>query len=154
MQKSNHHHQNEEEMIATTCEQSARLLACGVDPKTADMMWDRLDENRDYLLLSASWETNRIKNRKITVNTIPAWSLSALLTSVLPRKIKAEKEYLNYTLNLHPYFMDGWQIKYSYREYDLVEEVILHPELLTLPVLRCGGRVALGFDKEFIKEIK
>ena len=43
---------------------------------------------------------------------------------------------------------------YSYREYDPVEEVILHPELLTLPVLRCGGRVALGFDKEFIKEIK
>lgn len=105
-------------MIATTCEQSARLLACGVNPKTADMMWDRLDENRDYLLLSASWETNRIKNRKITDNTIPAWSLSALLTLVLPRKIKAEKEYLNYTLNLHPYFMGGWQIKYSYREYD------------------------------------
>lgn len=105
-------------MIATTCEQSARLLACGVDPKTADMMWDRLDENRDYLLLSASWETNRIKNRKITDNTIPAWSLSALLMLVLPRKIQAKKEYLNYTLNLHPYFMGGWQIKYSYREYD------------------------------------
>ena len=41
---------------------------------------------------------------------------------------------------------------YSYRDYDPVEEVIMHPELLVLPVLRRKNKVVLGFDSAFIKE--
>lgn len=41
---------------------------------------------------------------------------------------------------------------YSFREYDPVEEVIMHPELLKTPVLRKKNKVTLGFDSAFIKE--
>ena len=71
-------------MIATTPEQSQRLLACGVSPDTADMCW-------------TTWENDGEKITQLNVhdeycyevqclNPIPAWSLSALL-GLLPKKI-------------------------------------------------------------------
>ena len=41
---------------------------------------------------------------------------------------------------------------YQYRDYDPVEEVILHPELLMLPVLRKNKKTVIGFSDSFIKE--
>ncbi len=41
---------------------------------------------------------------------------------------------------------------YAWREYDPAEELIMHPELLVMPVLRAGGRVHPGFSPEFIEE--
>ena len=41
---------------------------------------------------------------------------------------------------------------FAFREYDPVEEVILHPELLVLPVLRKKNKAVLGFNASFIKE--
>lgn len=78
-------------MIATTKDQSARLLKCGVSADTADMLWARLDEARDHNLYAVPWYTPRLPNRKITDNNIPAWSLSALLTKVLPHNISVDK---------------------------------------------------------------
>lgn len=72
---------------ATTKEQSVRLLQCGVDPKTADMVWthfesddeqyERLDVMSEY-----AYEVSSLK-------PIPAWSLSALL-ALLPKEIYDE----------------------------------------------------------------
>jgi len=42
--------------------------------------------------------------------------------------------------------------KYAYMEFDAQEEVMEHPELLTLPVLRNKGKAIIGFDEAFIKE--
>lgn len=41
---------------------------------------------------------------------------------------------------------------FAFRDYDPIEEVILHPELLVLPVLRRKNKVVLGFEAAFIKE--
>lgn len=72
--------------IATTQDQSSRLLRCGVPADTADMMWSRLDETRDHSLYAIPWYTPRLPNRKITDNNFPAWSLGALL-GFLPKTI-------------------------------------------------------------------
>ena len=66
--------------IATTKEQSARLLACGVLPETADMMW--LAWQRDVLVgCPNTFDTTTKKKAS------PAWSLSALLEKVLPKRL-------------------------------------------------------------------
>lgn len=63
--------------IATTPSQSRRLLQCGVDPKTADMMFT------PHNTLSAEPYKETLKDR----GYFPAWSLSALL-ALLPEKIE------------------------------------------------------------------
>ncbi|MGH0053848.1 MAG: arsenate reductase family protein [Sphaerochaetaceae bacterium] len=35
---------------------------------------------------------------------------------------------------------------YAWRSYDPTEELVAHPELLRTPVLRCKGKVHLGYD--------
>ena len=70
--------------IATTREQSARLLQCGVDPETADMVWtcfESDDEQYDKLgvMDEFAYEFSALK-------PIPAWSLSALL-NLMPRTV-------------------------------------------------------------------
>lgn len=85
--------------IATTGEQSQRLLRCGVSTDTADMMWSRLDETRDHSLYAIPWYTPRQPNRKITDNDFPAWSLSALL-ELLPKEIDID----GYSYRISIYF--------------------------------------------------
>lgn len=86
--------------IATTREQSARLLQCGVDPKTADMFYQvpitlsQKQRGEDILLIKKPDKT------LYNIDT-PAWSLSALL-AILPMRI--EKHYKDYVLHIqsHP----------------------------------------------------
>lgn len=40
----------------------------------------------------------------------------------------------------------------EYMQYDEREELSEHNELFRTPVLRCGGRTALGFDETFLRE--
>lgn len=71
--------------IATTPhEQSQRLLACGVPADTADMAY----ATNDDILLTAPYA--EMRDRFKETNCIPAWSLSALLTKVLPSNIRYE----------------------------------------------------------------
>ena len=71
--------------IATTAEQSARLLACGVPADTADMIYQtpitasQKATREDILLVRKADET-------LFDTDTPAWSLSALL-GLLPREI-------------------------------------------------------------------
>lgn len=39
---------------------------------------------------------------------------------------------------------------YSFREYDVEEELMEHPQLLKTPVLRSKGRVHMGFDTDLL----
>ena len=80
--------------IATTKEQSVRLLQCGVDPKTADMCYQFIDEccnNTDNPICSTPKEQyatvsgHGFGDHRIHIT--PAWSLSALL-ALLPEKIE------------------------------------------------------------------
>lgn len=73
--------------IATTSSQSRRLLECGVDPKTADMVWTRFEsDGEQYERLDVmdgfAYEISALR-------PIPAWSLSTLL-SLLPKEIYDE----------------------------------------------------------------
>lgn len=65
-------------MIATTQDQSQRLLRWGVSADTADMMFT------PHNTLSTAPYKEALKDR----GYIPAWSLSALMTKILPSNIR------------------------------------------------------------------
>lgn len=96
--------------IATTKEQSGRLIACGVSIDTADMMFT------PHNTLSTEPYKSVLKNRDYS----PAWSLSALCW-LLPKEIEVDEspydEVQKYGLLIYP-FMDGWQVDYQYCEDD------------------------------------
>lgn len=117
--------------ISTTPEQSRRLLACGVDPNTADMCWLYWDDageqvsREEYLeLYNESFLDGSVELVPIDFKNYdhsysddsPAWSLSALL-ALLPTEIKEDNcrfdEIYKYSLMIYPY-MQGWQIDYQY----------------------------------------
>lgn len=81
--------------IATTIEQSKKLLELWIDPNTADMYWE-YDSFQGFHRLEL-FEDGFPKN--LNKDDIPAWSLSALL-SLLPLSISKEKGY--------PYLLE-WQ---------------------------------------------
>lgn len=72
--------------IATTASQSQRLLACGVSADTADMCWYKAKspnkEGYSWMLISKNY-----LKRHSSDEFVPAWSLSALLTNVLPKHL-------------------------------------------------------------------
>ena len=92
-------------MIATTQEQSDRLLRCGVSADTADMA---RYEDDSVPMMPWDWTTGSYGG------TFPAWSLSRLL-GLLPKRIK-RGDYSDYTLNLS---CDGcfWDLEYTYARY-------------------------------------
>lgn len=77
--------------IATTREQSEKLLALGLKPGTADMYLEkcRLPEAGDYYLhtLNMNIDAEHWFSSRINRDIIPAWSLSRLL-ELLPTQIK------------------------------------------------------------------
>lgn len=82
-------------MIATTIEQSERLLACGIKAKTADMSYliippiDReFIEYHDIQLVATPYTDSIVWGKELKK---PAWSLSALLDKVLPMSTNSAK---------------------------------------------------------------
>ena len=73
-------------MIATTIEQSRRLIELGLDPASADMEYCYIDEFNSGLQVKGdiNAEVDRRLDMMFGVTHIPAWSLSALL-EVMPR---------------------------------------------------------------------
>lgn len=68
-------------MIATTQDQSQRLLRCGVPADTADM----IGVEPDYGYECEPWDSMQGQD---TRGYFPAWSLSALMTKILPSNIR------------------------------------------------------------------
>lgn len=91
-------------MIATTQDQSQRLLRCGVSADTADMIETRLGN-----LLNRTQDFPVDETKETLV-----WSLSALL-GLLPKRIK-RGDCSDYTLSLS---CDGcfWDLEYTYARY-------------------------------------
>lgn len=95
--------------IATTQDQSDRLLRCGVPADTADMCWAKLKspsiEGYTYALISENY-----LKRRSSDEFVPAWSLSALL-GLLPFKIHSGK--YEYWLDIAPMdYGKQWSIGY------------------------------------------
>lgn len=59
--------------IATTIEQSKRLLAAGIDQKSADMSWHKYKTSKWDLWVG--WSDRELPDFQI----VPAWSLSRLI---------------------------------------------------------------------------
>ena len=128
--------------IATNPDQAKRLLACGVDPNTADMYLSiNMCPGENY----GKYSTRVLGEDLITLPEIlrsidyaPAWSLSALL-ELRPRKI--DDCDLETTLVLSPSrYSKGGMIEYiagdvdtlhSFRGVSLVEGCVLMIEWLT-----------------------
>lgn len=88
--------------IATTPEQSKRLLDCGVDPESADFVW--MDDNPPRLTL----RTEIIEDNNPYILAF-GWSLSALL-ALLPKDLMWQGLY--YRLVMGPN-EKGWEIEYN-----------------------------------------
>lgn len=108
-------------MIATTQDQSARLLRCGVSAETADMFYQtpitasQKATREDILLV-------RQADKTLFDTDIPAWSLSALL-SLLPTSILSPmgNEYMLELSKLRMH--DAWEVQWfsgrdRFRTYD------------------------------------
>lgn len=109
--------------IATTQDQAARLLRCGVSADTADMCLSTRTRRYDGTFIAKKHQTTNLwigyPCRRTTsgdeeLENIPAWSLSALL-GLLPKRIK-RGDYSNYTLSLS---CDGcfWDLEYTHARY-------------------------------------
>ncbi len=42
---------------------------------------------------------------------------------------------------------------FIYMDYNPLEEILEHPELLITPIIRCGNKVIIGFDQKALKEL-
>lgn len=100
-------------VIATAKELSARLIACGVPPDTADMFYQtpitvsQKATREDILLVRRTDET-------LFDTDIPAWSLGRLLTDVLPKHLD------NFPFKKwYPPFDEDWEIERK----TLIEEI-------------------------------
>lgn len=89
-------------MIATTHKQSQRLLACGVSANKADMALAISDCN---ILLTAPYP--EMRDRFQEKDCFPAWSLTCLLTDILPKHL----DNFPFTKWYHPFLEDEiWEM--------------------------------------------
>ncbi|MDE5568927.1 MAG: hypothetical protein K2J12_10880 [Muribaculaceae bacterium] len=113
--------------IATNKEQSARLVVCGVNEATADMV-DTIWENDGEKLTQLSIMSESAYEMSC-LNPIPAWSLSALL-SLLPKDLMWQGLY--YRLVMGPNGNE-WEIEYN----DLSVTNNLHMVIADTPIEAC-----------------
>lgn len=114
-------------MIATTSEQSDRLLRCGVSADTADMCWYKAKspnkEGYSWMLISENY-----LKRRSSDEFVPAWSLSALL-GLLPFKIHSVR--YEYWLDIAPMdYGKQWSIGYYCMEKPRVIKGLTHTDSL------------------------
>lgn len=108
--------------IATTREQSSRLLRCGVSADTADMTLrtETGEVNFSRYSLETELKFYGYDDPKRHIEIVPAWSLSALL-GLLSKETKVDEspydEVQRYGLLIYP-FMGGWEVDYQYCEND------------------------------------
>ncbi len=109
-------------MIATTLEQSRKLVELGIDQSTADMYWTNNGLWKDYLKATP--------RKGYPEETCPAWSLAALL-ELMPKHITHPETWhynffcLTKTKNmgfLFEYSNIGLdEVAFEYSSYDLID---------------------------------
>lgn len=120
------------QIIATTPEQSARLQACGVDPRNCDMFWQipitvSQQQSGEHILF--------VKRAGYGLYPIekPAYSLSRLL-SLIPIEIEDESDGLPYRFFLTPSKMRDDTIMWEAEYYSPVGEIYLFSEESPNPI--------------------
>lgn len=73
------------QLVATSKEQSLRLLACGIDSATADMYWCEFVPKEPFLCLGEIPRDNET-GEPMDYGDMPAWSLATLM-SLIPQII-------------------------------------------------------------------
>lgn len=122
-----------ERQIATTQDQSQRLLRCGLSADTADM----IGVEPDYDYVCEPWS---LMQGQDTRGYFPAWSLSALL-GFLPKFIPDAGGDFSYALKIQPCNLPGWTVCYYaysldkgkgyHRSEDIIEACVQLIEWLT-----------------------
>ena len=121
--------------IATTQDQSERLLRCGVPAESADMCYQHIDDcvnNTDKPICNTPKEQyNTLIGYRFgdsRIHITPAWSLSALL-GFLPFKIHSDK--YEYWLDVAPMdYGKQWSIGYYCMEKPRVIKGLTHTDSL------------------------
>lgn len=134
------------QQIATTKDQSDRLLRCGVSADTADMAY-ATDCN---VLLTAPYA--EMRDRFHEKDCTPAWSLSALL-GLLPFKIHNGK--YEYWLDIAPMdYGKQWSIGYYCTEKPRVIKGLTHTDsLIECAVQEIEWLTSNGYKLNDIKKI-
>lgn len=139
-----------ERQIATTREQSDRLLKCGVPAESADMTLSYC-KGGFYELMATPFHYGCFNEEDA-----PAWSLSTLL-GLLPKEIKVDEspydEIQKYGLLIYPY-MGGWQVDYQYCEDDECHclKCVYGADLIEACVKAIEWLSANGYALELIKK--
>lgn len=119
--------------IATDRSQSDRLLRCGVSADTADMSWyiESREINIEKLRLDTELIGCSYDDPKRHYEYTPAWSLSALLTKVLPHDISVDKyKYKGATEYEVGCYFTGHRDKIAFTAPDTIEACVLLIEWL------------------------
>lgn len=117
--------------IATDRSQSARLLKCGVSAESADMCLSTRTRKSDGTFIAKKHQTTnlwigypcwRTTSGDEELENVPAWSLSALLSNILPCDILDADSEINYSLFLQRLRSADntpmWELSYYNLEYD------------------------------------
>lgn len=126
--------------IATTTEQSKRLIACGVNPDSADM------------LLYNNALTVQVRGLgKIPDCATPSWSLSALL-SLLPMEIRKDGIDFDMMLKAYPNEQECYRWCISY--YDMELEATAYYSEAPDPIEACVRIVRTLTDNGYTLNMK
>jgi hypothetical protein len=116
--------------IHTTREESVRLMRCGLDPDSADMVFyndaDEVAQVRVYPMFEE--------------NEVPAWSVAALL-NMLPGKLREAKDISHY-LEVSKTSIGLWQFGYNHffdREQQIRYQVSCDDVVAMLVELICNA---------------
>lgn len=115
--------------IATNPSQSQRLIACGVDLKSAAFVWMENKPNNPRLTL----RTEIIEDNNPYILAF-AWSLSALL-ALLPMEIR--KDGIDFTMELKPYPHDEECCRWCISYYDSELEATAYYSEAPDPIEAC-----------------
>jgi hypothetical protein len=133
--------------IATTREQSGRLLALGLKPETADMYLEkcRLPEAGDYYLHALTKDINPEQwfSARMNRDIVPAWSLSRLL-ELLPQYIDEEE---GVQLMIEPLLIVYYDTQYKGHHHFTTNPNIFENCISMISWLIANGH----FNKEYLK---
>lgn len=134
--------------IATTREQSDRLLKCGVPAESADMCLSTRTRRSDGSFIAKKHQTTnlwigypcwRTTSGDEELDNVPAWSLSALL-QLLPKGINADG--ITYKLNIDYPPIGQVAIRYNTEDDDLDSLFGLMDENLFELIVRMAEKLA------------
>ena len=141
--------------IATTPEQSQRLIACGVDPNTADMYLSiNMCPGENYGKYSTRVLGEDLKTLPEILRSIDyehAWSLSALLV-LLPMEIRKDGIIFDMMLKAYPNEQECYRWCISY--YDMELEATAYYSEAPDPIEACVRIVRTLTDNGYTLNMK